>query len=303
MLNYRVCEAYLVLKSFKNKMIDKFDSVALLHGLHVEAEERDLIRCGAGLCFKRGVSVKGSHCTYTYPITSSFHQSVAESHPLPTCTTPTKAVCFLTPDPAETTRMRLLILCRTQGRNLSDYMFREGSNVAVHILDNIVCEAAGLVYKELSSVAEKLHKEAIWKSMSTRGSRPRKTLEHIEEMLELCSVRPVLQSLGSNLRDGAADIITTLLGNELGIDWKSCCLCMKKERSFGASWSISGDVLDTHLLHVEPCDTFLLLELDSSGVLQRADVIEKEENASNSYRQMTTQIFANFLLHYIWQTL
>ena len=62
MLNYRVFEAHLVLKSFKNKMIDKFDSVELLHGLHVEAEERDLIRCGAGLCFKRGISVKGSHC-------------------------------------------------------------------------------------------------------------------------------------------------------------------------------------------------------------------------------------------------
>lgn len=64
MLNYRVFEAHLVLKSFKNKMIDKFDSVALLHGLHVEAEERDLIRCGAGLCFKRGISVKGSICKY-----------------------------------------------------------------------------------------------------------------------------------------------------------------------------------------------------------------------------------------------
>lgn len=64
MLNYRVFEAHVVLKSFKNKMIDKFDSVELLHSLHAQAEERDLIRCGAGLCFRRAITVKGSHCKY-----------------------------------------------------------------------------------------------------------------------------------------------------------------------------------------------------------------------------------------------
>jgi len=62
MLNYRVFEAILILKSFKSRMIDKFDSLALLQGLRAEAEDRDLIPCGASLCFRRGISVKGSHC-------------------------------------------------------------------------------------------------------------------------------------------------------------------------------------------------------------------------------------------------
>lgn len=62
MLNYRVFEANLILKSFKSRMIDKFDSLALLQGLRAEAEERDLLLCGASLCFRRGISVKGSHC-------------------------------------------------------------------------------------------------------------------------------------------------------------------------------------------------------------------------------------------------
>lgn len=51
-----------MLKSFGNRLIDKFDSGTLLNGLHMEAEERDLIPCGTSLCFKRGVNVKGSHC-------------------------------------------------------------------------------------------------------------------------------------------------------------------------------------------------------------------------------------------------
>ena len=62
MLNYRVFEANLFLKSFKSRMIDKFDSLALLQGLRAEAEERDLIQCGASLCFRRGINVKGSQC-------------------------------------------------------------------------------------------------------------------------------------------------------------------------------------------------------------------------------------------------
>ncbi len=196
--------------------------------------------------------------------------------------------------------MRLIILCRTQGRNLSDYMFREGSNVAVHILDYIVCDAAGLVYKELTSVAEKLHKDAMWKSLSTRSSRPRKTLGYIQEMLELCTVRPILQSLGNNVRDGATELLATLLGSESGIDWKCCCLFMKKERSFGPSWSISGEKVDIHLFYMEFCDTFLFLEVGFNGILQRVDIIEKDENAPNHARQMATQIFSNFLLHFLW---
>lgn len=62
MLNYRTFRARVVLKSFGNRLIDKFDSGTLLNGLHMEAEERDLIPCGTSLCFKRGVNVKGSHC-------------------------------------------------------------------------------------------------------------------------------------------------------------------------------------------------------------------------------------------------
>lgn len=182
-------------------------------------------------------------------------------------------------------------------------MFREGSNVAIHIIDNIVFEAAGLVHDELSSIAKKLHKDAIWKSLSTRSSRPRKTLEYINEMVELSYVRPVYQSLGSNLRDGAAEVITSLLSSESGIDWRACFLCMKKERTFGPSWSINGGEFDTHLFYVESCGTFLLMELHAFGSLQRVDIIEKEEGASTSMRQMTIQIFANFLLHFVWQGL
>lgn len=199
--------------------------------------------------------------------------------------------------------MGIVISCRTQGRNLSDFMFREGSNIAIHILDHIVLEAAGLVYKELSSIAEKLHKETIWKSLSTRSSRLRKSREYIQEMLQLCSVRPIMQTLGNYVRDGAPHILSTLLGPDSGVDWKACCLCMKKERSFGPSWSITGATHETYIYFVDLCDTFLCLELRPDGILQRADIVEQDENTPNSARHLTIQIFSNFLLHFLWQRL
>lgn len=51
-----------MLKSYKDRLVDMFDSTALFHRMYVEAETRDMIRCGAALCFKQGISVKGCHC-------------------------------------------------------------------------------------------------------------------------------------------------------------------------------------------------------------------------------------------------
>lgn len=214
------------------------------------------------------------------------------------------ATSFLTPDTLDISRMKLTILCRTQGRSLSDYMFREGSNVAIHILDNIVLEAAEMVYNELTFIAEKLHKDSVWSSFSTRGSRPRKTLEYVQELISLCTCHPMLDVRGNHLQDGANEILEELLDpGTTSIDWKSCCFWMKKDRFFGPAWSINGKSVDTHILYIESCETFLLLELNSKGSLLRVDIIEKSENSLNNQRLRTTQIFANFLLHFVWQNL
>ena len=93
--------------------------------------------------------------------------------------------------------MRLTILCRTQGRNLTDYVFREGSNVAMHTLDYIVFEASGLVYNELSYMAEKLYKDTLWTSLSTKGPQKDKSLEYIQQALDLFVTTPLVDAGGS----------------------------------------------------------------------------------------------------------
>lgn len=61
-LNYRVFEATVVLRSYKDPLIDMFDGKVLFERLYDEAEEHEMLRCGEGLAFKKGISVKGCHC-------------------------------------------------------------------------------------------------------------------------------------------------------------------------------------------------------------------------------------------------
>jgi hypothetical protein len=62
LLNYRAFEATIVLKSFRDRLIDMFDSKTLFTRLTLEAEKREMLKCGNALCFKKPISVKGSHC-------------------------------------------------------------------------------------------------------------------------------------------------------------------------------------------------------------------------------------------------
>jgi hypothetical protein len=62
MLNYRAFEATIVLKSYRDRLINMFDSNMLFERLCSVSEEREMVECGEGLCFKKGISVKGCHC-------------------------------------------------------------------------------------------------------------------------------------------------------------------------------------------------------------------------------------------------
>lgn len=71
MLNYRAFEATIKLKSYRDRLIDMFDATALFERLYFEADERDVVQCGVGLCFKKGISVRGCHCKFRQAIQCS----------------------------------------------------------------------------------------------------------------------------------------------------------------------------------------------------------------------------------------
>ena len=61
-MNYRAFEGTIVLESYDDKTIDRFDASKLYQRLRLEADSHDILICGDdALCFKKSVSVKGSH--------------------------------------------------------------------------------------------------------------------------------------------------------------------------------------------------------------------------------------------------
>jgi hypothetical protein len=228
------------------------------------------------------------------------------------------AICFITRHATDTTKMQLVILCRTQGRNLSDFMFRDGSNVAIRILDNIAVEAAYLAYKELRFASEKLRKDTLWNSFSSSVFAARQLHppeEGLREMLTLASVQLILQQVPSartntnvsNVARGSGlSELDILFGPESGIDWFLCCNCMKRDILFSPHWSLdeSQDESEMYLFYLREEDLFLLIRLEvQSGTLLGASLVEKDELVTTERRQMAIQRISNYLLHYMWHIL
>jgi hypothetical protein len=218
--------------------------------------------------------------------------------------------------------MQLVILCRTQGVDIADFIFREGSNVAVHILDSIAIDAAGLALRELHYVAECLLKDALWKTLASAASPSKKALtlqsslpahhntsstrEKLYELLRVTRVQPVLHLPKPHGSIQSANSIPGevlfLFSSESGINWKSCCSSMKRIPSFSPNWSFVDDTIVTNLFYLKRYDVFLKLTTsqDTSALLS-ADVIEKEQNPNNYQSIFETMV--GFLLEYVWHNL
>jgi hypothetical protein len=277
--NYKAFEATITLKSYRNRLIDKYDAPALFAWLMSNTKNRGLIPCGAdGMCFKREVIVRGTH-----------------------------SICFLTYEKTVRESMKLVILCRTQGRNLHEFMFREGSNTAISIVDNIAVEAAGLAFEELHSAASSLHRDTVWKTVSHFNPAAKNLTESmqedIDELLKLTSVSPIWHFI-KNKTD--SERLALVLDDELGINWVQCFDAMAKDPLFSPAWVLSNDndQRTRRLFYVGTEDVLVLGILSPSGSTPEIYLVEREENSLVGPRStFVIQKLTNFLLHCLWSGL
>lgn len=223
------------------------------------------------------------------------------------------ALCFITSYPSDNTKMKLVFLSRTQGLNLADFMFREGSNVAIHILDNIAVEGGRLALKELHFVAESLLKDSLWKSFSSRRSPS--TLspsiinrispqQNLYELLKLVPSHPFLRlpmagSLKNN--DKIRPEISFLFCTDSGINWLSLCSSMKQNKFFSPHSSTEDKGSINNLFYIEKYDVFLMIVVKRDSGLVRIDVIEKKRIPDKYPLIFDTVV--SFILHYVWYNL
>jgi hypothetical protein len=175
--------------------------------------------------------------------------------------------------------MQLWIVSRTQGKDLLEYMFRNGSNFAMSILDNIAGDAAGLAYDELRFAARNLRCDELWNRMSSRVPKRKAgipTKEDVDELLELVTEVPLLERLSSLDKQQ----VSLVLGS--GLNWLSCCAAMQKEPVFTPSHNFNSAKEKLFLFFLKDEDLFLLIRLGHQGELWGLDLVCKAESELNS---------------------
>jgi hypothetical protein len=213
------------------------------------------------------------------------------------------------------------MLCRTQGVKLSDFMFREESNVAIHILDNIAFECGCIAHKELHHVAELLLTDHLWKSLASTSLLPKtgpslqaspraepSVKETLNELSQLVYVRSLI-NLAATVVWGATNVTGLgdagfLFSDRLRLDWKMICANMKRCTAFSPCKSFMESKSSTvNIYYMKDHDVFVKLEIGSKSPssLLRAEIMEKEFNPGTAEAVLET--FTNFVLNFIWHVL
>jgi hypothetical protein len=269
--NYKVFEVPLNLKSYNNRLIDTINGHRLFNFLMVDKSRRNLYSSGGNsLLLRQELTVKG------------------------TC-----SLCFLSMEHNASDRMKLTILCRSQGRTIREFMFREGCMLAFTIANNIAIEAAGLILNELKFAAQQLRRDDLWSIFATtdnrnhsRGSEEILGLE-MKELLTYCTVQSLWPIINGNAQ--ASLLFSHLQYVRAGDSWIDDLL--KSSSCF--HYLVSVDNVDEckRLFFVREENCFLMV----SHTSQSFDLsLVEHGDIAHERKESIVKKLTNFLLHSTW---
>ena len=286
--NFKVFECPIILRSYGDSRIASIPAHELFQWLFQHAESRTLVRCRPqGLCLPRQV----------------------------VCGVGIQATVYLACQPDANDRMVALVSVRTNGRDLREYLFRDGSCVAVSTLNYIAIEAAGLIYDELQAAATSLRLATLWRGLARKNPRASftKSSRHAadaRELLELGKSYPLATVL-TDPSDGRA--LARLLDGE--VDWRFCLESMARDAGFSPCWELSsgeavgggegdgGNAALVHLYYVSSEDAFVLVCSNIHGASSPLDVsvvVQQERPTGDERLVRVAQMVANYFVYCLW---
>jgi len=270
-LCYNVFEATIVLASYKSNIIDMYDAQQLYDSLNSGPDMVNMMRCGPdAMCFLPRILANG---------TISF--------------------CFLLREPRVTKKLKLLILCRNEGRNIEHYMFPDGSNVAAKIVNVIIVQAARLTYDALELAGNRVRRMALWESFTVKRRGHSPTVTDFEDFLDTAFSRSLLQIDEVLKSFSVAD-------NEMSTNWSLLVTCMKKDNVFLPFWSFLVKGSTKLIFYIGSLDCFLMfdtLERTETEIVDMKILIQEAALESQQAKAFQlAQIITNYILYFTWQT-
>jgi hypothetical protein len=277
--NYNVYESQIILSSYGDPLIDTYEATALLQWLVTHADCEGVVGCGSqGICFQCQVQCRGTYSTI-----------------------------FLRSNPTAKDRFVLMVLCRTEGRNLRECFFPGGSIFGVSIMDYVAIEAAGMIYNKLKAAATRLHLADLWKLASTKkrsrddGHSGSALRNEILELMQLCIVTPLAEVLDDPMDSHQLALV---LKGSRGVDWRRCAKVMGEDQAFFPAWPLlddnEGDDVSI-LYYLKAEDVFLhFATMERGENVQLSLVHQSEMSVEHEKFVSLAQKLSNYFLHFVW---
>ncbi|GKY95522.1 hypothetical protein MPSEU_000513900 [Mayamaea pseudoterrestris] len=208
----------------------------------------------------------------------------------------TRSLCFLSCDSCKPGTMKLLFLCRSEGRNLSELTFRESSCVASSIKDQIATDGAGLMLQELRNAATRLRLQRLWKVLSGSLNTEPSQLD-LQAVLELSCVRSLTTTVTANF-----DV--KLAGSLLaGRKWGLLLRALQNDPAFSPSYELlRGGASRQRLFYLQSADIFVSLSKTSDDDIISIDALY-QEHTTEGVGVTVAQRVCNFFILFLWNDL
>jgi len=204
----------------------------------------------------------------------------------------THSTIILTNASSEKQALRLLLICRTNGKDINEYFFPPNQNVAITVATSIAIESAGVIYKELVVAATRLHLESLWnKARSNRASDT-----ELAELLDLGHIIPITPA-----KEG--DTLFAALKQ----DFFDHCESMLEDAAFLPSYKFvrRSDKASRWIFYFSSENLFLLAQ--ANGIDPESEIsfhiLSPTGGDISDHCPSVLRRFGNYLLHRTWNSL
>ena len=205
----------------------------------------------------------------------------------------------MTRDLHVTGRLQLIILCRTEGRRLNEYVFRRGSPIGVKLLDLVAAGAATVARDVLQAAAIDMRLDALWAMFTPQlGAKRFPSREDFQELRQMVESGPLI-GVEENLQSVLFD-----RDKEYKVNWSECCMAMEEDPLFFPHFAFHEGDSTQKLFYMRQFDEFLSLLIGENGILEDAQLLWRDRSHENEESKILAgQAFANYLMHYLWHNL
>ena len=166
----------------------------------------------------------------------------------------------------------------------------------MQLFDLIAVAAAKAARDVLQATAMNIRRDELWALFTVEVARGAPSNDELHELLRLISFGPLV--------DERLQSVCFDTDQNYAVDWRNCFKKMAEDHIFSPHWAFREDSATRNLFYMRGFDEFLSLLVNDDGRLLEAHLLWRDKSRENEESKvMAGQVFANYLVHYLWHTL